>query len=126
MLQASSVAETLKELNEAVKGSSVDEAPEELIRSNPGFLKQFTLVIATQVCCALCTTMFLAFTAHWTSLPTLKAECAQMREEDVILLDNICRAQGVLLLVARAYGLVGYVKVRCPGSHGCISAETPA
>lgn len=35
-----------------------------------------------------------------------------MREPDLIKLDEICRAKGVKLLVARSYGLAGYMRVR--------------
>ena len=45
-------AECLKELNETVGGSYVEEAPASLMASNPDFFKHFTLVIATQVRCA--------------------------------------------------------------------------
>ena len=41
-------AECLKELNETVAGSYVEEAPRSLVNSNPDFFRQFTLVIATQ------------------------------------------------------------------------------
>lgn len=41
-------AECLKELNESVAGSYVEEAPRSLMNSNPDFFRQFTLVIATQ------------------------------------------------------------------------------
>lgn len=54
----------------------------------------------------------------------------QMREAELIKLDEICRAKGVKLLVARSYGLVGYMRVsrlllgstgaaaRCCRQHG--------
>ncbi len=43
-------AECLKELNESVSGSYVDESPRSLMDTNPDFFKQFTLVLATQAC----------------------------------------------------------------------------
>ena len=39
----------MQELNDAVAGSYVDEAPEALISGNPGFFANFDMVIATQV-----------------------------------------------------------------------------
>jgi hypothetical protein len=43
------------------------------------------------------------------------ARCAQMREPDVIALDDVCRRLGrPRLLVARSYGLIGYLRVRAP------------
>ena len=46
-------AECLKELNETVAGSYVEEAPRSLMNSNPDFFRQFTLVIATQASCCI-------------------------------------------------------------------------
>ncbi len=43
------MTELLQEMNESVAGSFVEESPETLITSNPGFFKAFSLVIATQV-----------------------------------------------------------------------------
>ena len=40
----------VQELNDAVAGSYVDEAPETLISGNPGFFASFDMVIATQAC----------------------------------------------------------------------------
>lgn len=38
--------------------------------------------------------------------------CAfQMREPHLVKLDAICRAHGVILVVARSYGLAGYLRV---------------
>lgn len=44
----------LQELNDAVAGSFVDEAPDALLAANPRFLADFSLVIATQACSASC------------------------------------------------------------------------
>ena len=54
--RAQHVTELLKELNEAVTGSYVQESPQELIENQPSFFKNFHLVIATQVA--------LSFTSH--------------------------------------------------------------
>ena len=49
--RAKVVTDLLKEMNESVSGSYVEEAPEALIEGNPGFFDNFDLVIATQVRC---------------------------------------------------------------------------
>jgi hypothetical protein len=46
--RAACVASLLKELNDSVSGSFVEEEPAQLVASNPAFFKAFTLVIATQ------------------------------------------------------------------------------
>ena len=48
------VTETLKELNESVAGSYVEEDPRSLIASNPAFFAQFDLVLASQAGGAAC------------------------------------------------------------------------
>lgn len=47
--RAKVTTELLKELNEAVAGSYVEEDPAVLLDSNPGFFSEFSLVVATQV-----------------------------------------------------------------------------
>ena len=47
--RAQHVTELLKELNESVRGSYVDESPDALLESNPAFFREFDLVVATQV-----------------------------------------------------------------------------
>ena len=51
--RAACVAALLKELNDSVSGSFVEEDPAQLLASHPAFFKAFTLVIATQVRTAL-------------------------------------------------------------------------
>ena len=51
--RAACVAALLKELNDNVAGSFVEEEPAQLLASHPAFFKAFTLVIATQVRTAL-------------------------------------------------------------------------
>uniref|UniRef100_A0A061RBA1 Amyloid beta protein binding protein 1 n=1 Tax=Tetraselmis sp. GSL018 TaxID=582737 RepID=A0A061RBA1_9CHLO len=75
--RADCVAELLKEMNETVVGTFVEEAPETLIETKPTFFRSFDLVVATQ-----------------------------MREADLLKLDGLCRQAGVKLLIARSYGLV--------------------
>ncbi|KAG2428848.1 hypothetical protein HYH02_014260 [Chlamydomonas schloesseri] len=84
--RAKVVTELLQELNESVSGSYVEEVPEVLIADNPAFFNGFDLVIATQ-----------------------------MREQDAVALDAICRATGrAKLLLVRSYGLVGYLRASLP------------
>ncbi|KAA6425651.1 MAG: NEDD8-activating enzyme E1 regulatory subunit-like [Trebouxia sp. A1-2] len=79
--RAQHVTELLKELNESVTGSYVQESPQELIQNQPSFFSNFDLVIATQ-----------------------------LEEALSIKLDKVCRGFGVKLLLARSYGLVGYLR----------------
>ncbi|CAK0763153.1 hypothetical protein CVIRNUC_003029 [Coccomyxa viridis] len=80
-LRAAAVTGLLAELNEGVASSYVAEAPRSLIENNPAFFADFQLVLATQ-----------------------------MREQDLMQLDAICRKGKVPLLIARSYGLVGYLR----------------
>jgi amyloid beta precursor protein binding protein 1 len=80
--KAKSVCALLQELNESVGAKFVEESPEALLESNPAFFAQFTLVIATQM----------------TEAPLLK-------------LEEICRQQQVMLVIARSYGLSGLVRL---------------
>ncbi|GIL80934.1 hypothetical protein Vretimale_9348 [Volvox reticuliferus] len=87
--RAKVVTELLQELNESVSGSYVEEVPEVLIADNPQFFHSFDLVIATQ-----------------------------MREQDMVKLDEICRSTGrAKLLIVRSYGLVGYLRASLPEHH---------
>lgn len=47
--RAKVVTGLLQEMNDSVSGSFVEEAPETLLASNPSFVADFSLVIATQV-----------------------------------------------------------------------------
>lgn len=47
--RAKCVTELLKELNDGVAGSYVEEEPETIIETNPQFFADFSLVVATQV-----------------------------------------------------------------------------
>eukprot|EP01018_Ginkgo_biloba_P008209 Gb_25652 [translate_table: standard] len=80
--KAKCVCAFLQELNDAVGAKFVEESPEALLDTNPAFFSQFTLVIATQ-------------------LP----------ESSVLKLDRICRQQNGMLVIARAYGLTGSVRI---------------
>mmetsp|Transcript_8982 Transcript_8982/g.19249 ORF Transcript_8982/g.19249 Transcript_8982/m.19249 type:complete len:537 (+) Transcript_8982:66-1676(+) len=92
--RAKVVTELLQELNETVAGSYVEEEPEELINTNPNFFADFSLVIATQ-----------------------------LRETEVIKLDEICRQHKTPLLIARSYGLVGYLRTSLP--EHCVIESKP-
>ena len=53
-----SAPDCLKEMNDMVAGSYVDEDPHSLMTSNPAFFAQFTLVLATQVHVCICVRVF--------------------------------------------------------------------
>ena len=53
--RARGVTELLKELNDSVSGSFVEDSAEELLESNPSFFQNFQLVVATQVIGPGCT-----------------------------------------------------------------------
>ncbi|XP_010522340.1 PREDICTED: NEDD8-activating enzyme E1 regulatory subunit AXR1-like [Tarenaya hassleriana] len=72
----------LQELNDAVKAKFIVEQPETLIRTSPSFFSQFTIVVATQLV-----------------------------EDSAVKLDRICREANVMLVLARSYGLTGYVRI---------------
>lgn len=37
----------------------------------------------------------------------------QMREQQLLELDALCRSKGIKLLIVRSYGLMGYMRVSC-------------
>ncbi|KAK2649758.1 hypothetical protein Ddye_017247 [Dipteronia dyeriana] len=80
--KAKSVCAFLQELNDAVKAKFIEEYPETLIKTNPSFFSQFTLVVATQLV-----------------------------EDSMVKLDKICREANVILIFARSYGLTGLVRI---------------
>ncbi|GAQ81120.1 NEDD8-activating enzyme E1 regulatory subunit [Klebsormidium nitens] len=80
--RAKTATSLLQELNDTVDAQFVEESPEALLNSNPGFFGDFTLVIATQ-----------------------------LTESALLKLDKICREHSVTLLVARSYGLAGLVRI---------------
>ncbi|XP_010475191.1 PREDICTED: NEDD8-activating enzyme E1 regulatory subunit AXR1 [Camelina sativa] len=80
--KAKSVCAFLQELNDAVKAKFIEENPDTLITTNPSFFSQFTLVIATQLV-----------------------------EDSMVKLDRICREANVKLVLARSYGLAGFVRI---------------
>ncbi|GBG92527.1 hypothetical protein CBR_g55862 [Chara braunii] len=81
-LRAKCVSGLLQELNEGVAARFVEESPETLIEHDANFFSAFTLIVATQ-----------------------------MTESSLVKLDTICRQRGIMLITARAYGLVGSVRI---------------
>lgn len=92
--RAECVTRLLKELNEHVRGSYVHEDVGSLIRTNPAFLDDFSLVIATQ-----------------------------LTEPSLRLLASACRERSLPLVVLRSYGLVGTVRV-APIEHVLVEAHS--
>ncbi|AEC08680.1 unnamed protein product [Arabidopsis thaliana] len=80
--RAKTVCGFLQELNDSVKANFVEENPDTLISTDPSFFSQFTLVIATQLV-----------------------------EDSMVKLDRICREANVMLVLARSYGLTGFVRI---------------
>ena len=91
--RAQVVTETLKELNELVNGSFVEDTAGNIIENNPCFFKSYTLVIATQI-----------------------------SERDALALDAICRESGIPLILARSYGLVGMLRT-CLNEHCIVDTK---
>lgn len=82
MLNESHYAECLKELNEHVSGSFVEESPRSLLMRKPEFFKDFDIVIGTQF------------------------DESMSRD-----LDSVCRKYDVYLVLVRSYGLFGSLRV---------------
>ncbi|CAI0550644.1 unnamed protein product [Linum tenue] len=80
--KAKIVCTFLQELNDAVKAKFIEEYPKALIKTNPSFFSQLTLVVATL-----------------------------LAEDSMIKLDRICREANVMLLFACSYGLAGLVRI---------------
>lgn len=47
-----------------------------------------------------------------------------MREEELLKLESATRAVGIPLLIARSYGLMGYLRVRHAALHPCFSTPS--
>ncbi len=75
-------AECLRELNDHVDGSYVDESPGNVIVNNPSFFDDYSIIIGTQ-----------------------------LSEQDSIALDAICRQSNIPVVYARTYGLSGMLRV---------------
>jgi amyloid beta precursor protein binding protein 1 len=77
------VTEFLLEMNPEVRGSAVVKSPAEVAASDPAFFKQFSVVIA-----------------------------ACQDQATVLKLGSSCASAGVPFIVARSYGLLGYVRLQ--------------
>ena len=110
--RAACVAALLKELNDSVAGAYVEEEPAQLLASDPAFFKEFSLVIATQVRARAPKRRSSSRQAQ-----TLTPRRLQMREEQLLALDAVCREYGVALIMARSYGLVGHVRISVAVRH---------
>eukprot|EP00889_Picochlorum_renovo_P005594 jgi/Picre1/32624/NNA_007970.t1 len=80
-LRAKVVTECLRELNDHVDGSYVEESPRNLIANNPSFFDDYSIIIGTQ-----------------------------LSEQDSIALDAICRRCNIPVVYARTYGLSGMLR----------------
>lgn len=118
--RAEVVTALLQEMNDSVAGSYVEEVPETLIESRPEFLDSFDLVVATQVGGGRLWwgwAWWVAFGGGaWAAIPVRCPTVPgppflQMHGADVAKLDELCRSKNVKLLVARSFGLVGYLRV---------------
>ncbi|XP_018421951.1 PREDICTED: NEDD8-activating enzyme E1 regulatory subunit isoform X2 [Nanorana parkeri] len=80
--RAQTAMELLQELNEDVTGNYVAQHPDQLLESDPAFFNKFTLVIATQ-----------------------------LSESTLLCLGETLWNANIPLLVCRAYGFVGYMRI---------------
>lgn len=92
--RAECVTALLKELNEHVRGSYVHEDVDTLLRSNPSFLDDFSIIVATQ-------------------LP----------EHTLRFVAEACADRNLPLVVLRAYGLLGTVRLAL-AEHVVIEAHS--
>lgn len=81
--RAKVATDLLLELNSDVHGDFVDESPENILEGNPSFFKTFTVVIATGLI-----------------------------EKTLLQLSEKLWEDGVPLLVCRAYGMIGYMRLQ--------------
>ncbi|KAN0024848.1 hypothetical protein ACTFIV_009257 [Dictyostelium citrinum] len=91
--RATVVCELLRELNDRVKGFSVEECPIHLINNNISFFKDFSLVVANR-------------------LP----------EEAVLTLSQYLNEQNIPLLITNSYGYIGYLRISTP-EHQIIESK---
>ena len=105
--RAQCVTELLKELNPSVHGSFVEDSAAKLLETTPDFFTGFQLVVATQVRHLL----LLPWQANHFTCGNNAACVSQVQERVAIELDAVCRRLGVMLIIARSFGLVGYLRV---------------
>eukprot|EP01027_Heterolobosea_sp_BB2_P024009 GEZU01036124.1.p1 GENE.GEZU01036124.1~~GEZU01036124.1.p1 ORF type:complete len:551 (+),score=208.96 GEZU01036124.1:66-1655(+) len=80
--RAKTVTALLQELNPYAKGDYVEEDPRSLIDNKPDYFNNYTLVIASN-----------------------------MDEQHVRALGKICYDRDIPLIIARSYGLIGYIRI---------------
>ncbi|CAG9318250.1 unnamed protein product [Blepharisma stoltei] len=80
--RAEATKEWLLELNPDVNGESLQADPSELIRTNPEYFSQFTLIISTQ-----------------------------LRFADDLALSRICEQKNITFLIAKSLGFINYLRV---------------
>lgn len=121
--RAQVVTDLLKEMNDSVSGSYVEDTPEELLDNHPQFIDNFDLVIATQVnpwFVILCVQQTTLDTSKWhMNCLVIRILHVQMREQQLLKLDELCQSKGVKLLAVRSYGLMGYMRVRTLQQTSC-------
>lgn len=102
-------AALLKELNPDVEGSHLEASPESLLAA-PGALAPYSLVVATQ-CTGACVIVLMQGMGP-SSHSLLMTPSPQLPPLEAFLgqLAGACAAAGVPLLVARSYGMIGYLR----------------
>jgi amyloid beta precursor protein binding protein 1 len=92
--RAQHITECLKELNDTVSGSFVEEESlSSLLSSNPTFFHQFSIILASQ-----------------------------LREQQALQLEQICHQYNTPLVLCRSYGLVGTLRV-CVSEHTVVESK---
>jgi NEDD8-activating enzyme E1 regulatory subunit len=92
--RAQHITECLKELNDTVSGSFVEEESlSSLLSSNPTFFHQFSIILASQ-----------------------------LREQQALQLEHICHQYNIPLVLCRSYGLVGTLRV-CVSEHTVVESK---
>ena len=76
-------------MNREVLGDSLDESPEAILADKPDFFKNFSLVIATE-----------------------------MKEKSLAQLAKILWEANLPLMVVKAYGFVGYIRLQVSQADG--------
>ena len=111
------MTELVKELNPTVSGSFVEDSPAKLLHCRPEFFSEFELVIAAQVR-PVCLSMLQILCCVWSRIWPFAQPAAfiisfhsQVNEATAVKLDMLCREHGSKLILARSFGLVGYVRV---------------
>ena len=84
----------LLEMNREVRGDSMEESPEHILSNKPDFFQSFTIVIATE-----------------------------MKEKCLKKLSQILWEANIPLMVVKAYGFVGYIRLQVKGT--CLNYRQP-